>query len=84
VKHDDLAVFSLVCAVLSFTFLPFVPAVAALIMGFMSLGRIRKSGGMLQGRGLALAGIIVGGLNLALFLIVVLLTVTQSFEVFPF
>ncbi len=71
-KTDDLAIASLVCAVASFTVLPFFAAVAAIVTGFVSRERISKSEGMLEGNGLALTGILVGLLNLVLCVAILL------------
>lgn len=71
-KTDDLAIASLVCAVASFTVLPFFAAVAAIATGFVSRERISKSEGLLEGNGLALTGILVGLLNLVLCVAILL------------
>jgi hypothetical protein len=56
------AIFSLVCGVLGL----FPPAaVVAVIFGHLSLSEIRKSGGGLSGRGLAIAGLVLGYLGVA-------------------
>ncbi|MDI6829730.1 MAG: DUF4190 domain-containing protein [Actinomycetota bacterium] len=74
-RMDEAAVISLVCALASFVILPFFPAVAAIALGFVSRQRIREGGGSLEGAGLALAGIIVGVINVALCLGVFMLLV---------
>jgi len=51
------AIFSLVCGVLFF-FLPF--SIAAVIFGHLSLSEIRRSAGRLTGKGLAMAGLVLG------------------------
>ena len=56
------AIFSLVCGVLSF-FPPF--ALVAIIFGHLSLSEIRKSAGRLKGKGLAIAGLVLGYLATA-------------------
>lgn len=84
-RNDDMAVFSLVCAVLSFTFLPLILAIVAIVIGFMSLARINDSGGALKGRGFALAGIIVGFANLVIFaLLIIFLVINASTSPFSF
>ena len=77
-KTDDLAIASLVCAIASFTILPFFTAVAAIVIGFVSRERIRKSEGLLEGNGLALAGILVGVLNLVLCVAILLAVLLVS------
>ncbi len=75
-KTDELAVASFVCAAASFV-IPFLPAVAAVILGVMARKRIASSGGRLEGEGLVLAGIILGSLNLAFCLLLLLLVVAS-------
>jgi hypothetical protein len=45
-----------------------IPAVAAVILGYMSRDRIRRSNGMRNGEGLATAGIVMGIINIVLIL----------------
>lgn len=64
------AIVSLVCGL----FLFFPPAwIAAIIFGHLSLSEIKKSGGRLQGHGLALAGLILGYLGVAMIPIVLII-----------
>jgi type IV pilus assembly protein PilA len=56
------AIGSLVCGILFF-FLP--SAIAAIILGHLSLSDIRKSGGRLVGDGMAIAGLVLGYVGLA-------------------
>jgi len=48
-----------------------VPGVIAVILGFIALGQLRKTPNS-TGRGLAIAGIVLGGINLALILLWIL------------
>jgi type II secretion system protein G len=68
-NSSDLAVYSLIAAALGYTVLPFVGAVAAIITGHMALSEIRRSGGVLQGRGMALAGLILGYIQMGITVI---------------
>jgi hypothetical protein len=47
----------------------FVPPLLAVIFGHVSLGRIATSGGAQGGRGLAIAGLVLGWIGLALFVL---------------
>lgn len=76
-KTDELAMASLVCAAASFI-IPFFPAVAAVLLGMASRRRIADGGGAAEGEGLALAGIILGSLNLALCFLVLLVIAALS------
>jgi hypothetical protein len=56
------AIFSLVCGIL-FVILPF--SIIAVIFGYIALSEIRKSPGRLEGRGLAITGIVLGYVGVA-------------------
>src|SRR5215469_1789390 len=56
------AIFSLVCGIL-ILFFPF--SICAVIFGYLALWEIRKNRGRLNGRGLAISGIVLGYLGLA-------------------
>ena len=58
-QTSGLAIWSLVLGVLSFV-LSIFTAIPAVICGHLSLGRIRQSRGALTGRGMAIAGLIIG------------------------
>ena len=55
---------SLISAIAGFVILPFIASIVAVVTGHMALGQIKKTGE--QGRGLALAGTIVGWVGIAL------------------
>jgi type IV pilus assembly protein PilA len=63
------AIASLVCGTLFF-FLP--SAIAAVIMGHLSLSDIRRSAGRLGGRGMAMAGLALGYVGLAIIPILII------------
>ena len=63
------AIVSLVCGVLFF-FLP--AAILGIIMGHLSLSDIRRSAGRLTGRGLAIAGLVLSYLGLAVIPILII------------
>ena len=62
------AIASLVCGLLS---LIFPAAIAAIVLGHISRSEIRKSGGRLQGEGMALVGLILGYLGISLIPILI-------------
>jgi len=65
---------SLVCSIGGFLFLG-LPAVVGVILGFVARGEIRRSNGTRTGMGLALAGIIVGLVEIALVVILAVIVV---------
>ena len=63
---NGLAIAALVCGLLGFA--TCVSAIPAVILGHMARRQIRDSGGAQQGDGMALAGLILGYVVLALFI----------------
>jgi hypothetical protein len=60
-RNNPLSIASLVCSLVGI--IPvwgFVGSVLGVVFGFVSRSQIRRSGGMQQGSGMALAGIIIG------------------------
>ena len=68
-KTSNLAITSLVSGILGWTLLPFLGAIVAVITGHMARSEIRKSTGELDGDGLAVAGLVLGWLSLALVVV---------------
>lgn len=62
-ENSGKAIFSLICGIL-FIILPF--SIVAVIFGYLSLSDIRRSGGRLTGRGLAITGIVLGYIGVTL------------------
>ncbi|MET0296560.1 MAG: DUF4190 domain-containing protein, partial [Microbacterium sp.] len=68
VKTNVLAIISMIASIVGFIWiLPFVGSLAGVIMGHISLKQIARTGE--KGRGMALAGVIVGWVGLALVII---------------
>jgi len=67
---DGMAIASLVLGILGLLFI--IPAVPALVLGILSLSRIKRNPQYLKGKGMAIAGIVMGGLVVAIILIAVL------------
>ena len=70
-KNSGLAIWSLVLGILSLTLCSLFAGIPAVICGHMASGRIKRSGGLLAGRGLALAGLITGYVSIGLGLLLV-------------
>lgn len=62
---NGLAIASLCCGIGGFVLLPILSSIAAIILGMMALSRIRETGQI--GRGLAIAGIIMGAVGLLIY-----------------
>lgn len=69
-ETNTLAVISLVFGILGWTLLPFVGTIVAIVTGHLALGQIRNSAGTQTGDGLAIAGLVLGYLALAIGLVV--------------
>ena len=65
-KTSTLAIISLVAGILGWTLLPFLGSIGAIITGHMARGEIRRSNGALEGDGLALIGLVLGWLSVAI------------------
>lgn len=66
---DGFAIASLVCGILGF--LTGITAIPAIVFGIISLSNIEKNPQYLRGRGMAIAGIILGGIVVLLILLLV-------------
>jgi hypothetical protein len=64
-RTSTLAIISLIGGITGFTVLPFLGALVAVITGHMAQSEIKKSSGMITGKGMATAGLIMGYLVLA-------------------
>ena len=71
-KTSGLAIASLIFGIGAFC-IPILPGLAAVILGVFGLSGINRSQGRLGGRGLAVAGIITGGVGMCLWLALALL-----------
>src|SRR5437763_11614355 len=59
-RMAPMAIVSVVLAVLSFACIPIFPVIPAIVCGHVAWSKINKSGGALQGKGIAIVGLIVG------------------------
>ena len=71
-RTSGTAVASLVFGVLSWVMLPFIGALLAVVLGHSARGEIRNAPpGTVEGDGLAIAGLILGWVHLALFIAII-------------
>jgi Domain of unknown function (DUF4190) len=59
------AIASLVLGIVGLAVLPLIPSILALVFGYISKGQIDRSGGAQEGRGYAIAGIVLGWVGIA-------------------
>jgi len=63
------AVVSLVCVILAWTALPLLGSLVAIVAGHGALRQIRASDGLETGEGMALAGLVLGWIQIGLLLL---------------
>ena len=75
-KDSGLAIASMVCGIAAWTILPILlPAIAAVVTGHLAKKEIRESGNTLGGDGMALAGLLMGYIQLGLFALAILVVI---------
>jgi Tfp pilus assembly protein PilE len=72
-ETDGKAIGSLVCGIASVTIFSILAGIPAIILGHISRSDIRKSEGRLKGEGLALAGLIMGYISLAIIPLILII-----------
>ena len=78
-QNNPLAIASLVCSCLGIIpFLGLVGVILGIIFGFVARGQIRRTGGVQEGSGLALAGIIIGFVLIGIGLVVTIAIVAGA------
>jgi hypothetical protein len=65
-QTNSLAIISLISSILSWVFVPVIGGIVGVVLGIKARNDIKASNGTQTGDGLALAGIIVGGANIAI------------------
>lgn len=74
-KDSGLAIASLVCGIAAWIIFPVVAAIAAVVTGHLAKKEIRESGNTLGGDGMALAGLLMGYIQLGMFALAVLVVI---------
>lgn len=74
-QTSSLAIVSLVAGILGWTLLPFLGSVGAIIAGHMARREIRRSGGALDGDGLAITGLVLGWASVLFTVIGILIAI---------
>ncbi|SBV36230.1 conserved hypothetical protein [uncultured Stenotrophomonas sp.] len=67
-QTSTLAVIALVAGILGWTLLPFLGSLGGIIFGHMARGEIRRGNGQLDGDGLAVTGLVLGWINVGLWI----------------
>ncbi|HEX5693471.1 MAG TPA: DUF4190 domain-containing protein [Arenimonas sp.] len=74
-QTSALAITSLVSGLLGWTFLPLVGSLVAIVTGHMARAEIRRGNGQVDGDGLAVAGLVLGWLVVAISVLTILVFV---------
>jgi len=69
--NSTAAVVSLVFGILTWIFLPVIGPIVAVVAGHMARAEIRRSNGQVGGAGMAMAGLVLGYLQIALFVLAI-------------
>jgi type II secretion system protein G len=73
-KTCDLGIYSMVLGIAGFFCFSILTGIPAVILGHMALKRIKESGGRLGGGGLAIAGLVLGYLEVFIFFIIMIVS----------
>ena len=73
-KTSGLAIWSLVLGILGFFCFSILAGIPAVICGHTALSRIKRSGGLLEGNGLAIGGLVTGYISIAMVPLIAMLT----------
>ncbi|HCS40188.1 MAG: DUF4190 domain-containing protein [Anaerolineaceae bacterium] len=68
-KDSTMALLSLIFGIGAYFILPFIGAIAAIILGHLGKNEIKKSAGMLKGNGMATWGLVLGYVQIGLFVL---------------
>lgn len=71
-QTSSLAVVSLVAGILGWTLAPLLGSVIAVVCGHMARSEIRRASGRLEGDGLAVGGLVLGYLSIAMSVLFVI------------
>ncbi len=69
--NSTAAIVSLVFGILTWTVLPVIGPIVAVVAGHMARGEIRRSNGQVGGGGMAMAGLVLGYLQIALLVLAI-------------
>lgn len=78
-----MAIVSLVVGILSWFILPFVGGIIAVFSGIVARKEIKTSGGQFTGDGMAIAGLVLGYSNIAVYALVFLCILASFIMILP-
>ena len=71
-----LAVASMVCGIMGWFYA--IPAICAVVFGHIALSQIKKSNGWKTGRGMAIAGVVLGYVWIGVWAAIIILAIANS------
>jgi hypothetical protein len=77
--NSTAAVVSLVFGIITWIFLPVIGPIVAIVAGHMARAEIRRSNGQVGGGGMAMVGLVLGYLQIALFVLAICAIVAIGF-----
>jgi hypothetical protein len=83
------ALVSMICGAVSIASFQSILAILAIVFGFIGLNEVKKSRGMVEGRAMAIAGIVTGFISLGITLVVIalyilyLVVILSTFSTMP-
>lgn len=75
IKKCGFAIASMILGICSYLCFGLLASIPAVVLGHIALSKIKQSSGSLEGRGMALAGLILGYINIGIFVLLLILIV---------
>jgi hypothetical protein len=70
--------FAVASMVLGIVWAYWIGSILALVFGYIATSQIKRSGGTQTGRGMAIAGIVLGWIGVALIVVVIIVAIADS------
>lgn len=74
-RTNGYALAALILGIAGFVVIPLIGHILAIVFGYTGKGQIDRSGGVEEGRGMAVAGIVLGWIGIALSVIVIVIVI---------
>jgi len=77
-RDSGAAIASLVMGIMTWTFLPVLGALVAIITGHIGIAEVKKGNGYVKGRGMAIAGLIMGYVQIGIIILIIVGTLVLA------
>jgi hypothetical protein len=74
-RDSGAAIASLIFGIMAWVFLPFLGAIVAIITGHVGINEVNNSNGMVRGKGMAVAGLVMGYVQIAILVLIIVVLV---------